>query len=306
MSPSHLSQTDSPIRYEEVSYNPYLFYPARVCDILHGRYLIVAKLGFGISSTVWLCRDLACQPGEHAFRTVKIYTADANMVCKLASHQRLQHCTMAMQDSTQGHIGMDWIQPVLDLFFVPSPSGVKNLVVVSALMGMSLQDRLSAAPQARLQLHSVARIVDQVLAALSFLHDEAGMVHGGRSSRSLSPSSASVFTDGLFSLHADICLDSLRYGPNISEALSVERYESIHPSPLKHSHIVNNSGTDCMAPYDLLIFKSYNVMGSMDSVFLSGLGQARVGRLHDGSSMRPSYRPPEVILKLPWNKYADM
>lgn len=35
-----------------------LFYPARIGEILEGQYQIVGKLGFGVTSTVWLARDL--------------------------------------------------------------------------------------------------------------------------------------------------------------------------------------------------------------------------------------------------------
>ncbi len=34
------------------------FYPVRLGDVFESRYQVVAKLGFGTASTVWLCRDL--------------------------------------------------------------------------------------------------------------------------------------------------------------------------------------------------------------------------------------------------------
>lgn len=34
------------------------YYPAHLGQILEGRYQIVGKLGYGVTSTVWLCRDL--------------------------------------------------------------------------------------------------------------------------------------------------------------------------------------------------------------------------------------------------------
>lgn len=39
-------------------YNPNAFYPARFDEILNDRYQIVAKLGYGVTATVWLARDL--------------------------------------------------------------------------------------------------------------------------------------------------------------------------------------------------------------------------------------------------------
>jgi hypothetical protein len=37
---------------------PSRYYPVRVGDIFQDRYQIVGKLGYGVSSTVWLARDL--------------------------------------------------------------------------------------------------------------------------------------------------------------------------------------------------------------------------------------------------------
>lgn len=34
------------------------YYPTTLGDIIHGHYQVVAKLGFGTTSTVWLARDL--------------------------------------------------------------------------------------------------------------------------------------------------------------------------------------------------------------------------------------------------------
>lgn len=34
------------------------YYPMRIGEVIHGRYQAVAKLGYGVTSTVWLSRDL--------------------------------------------------------------------------------------------------------------------------------------------------------------------------------------------------------------------------------------------------------
>jgi hypothetical protein len=39
-------------------YHAERFYPARIGDVYSKRYQVLAKLGFGTTSTVWLCRDL--------------------------------------------------------------------------------------------------------------------------------------------------------------------------------------------------------------------------------------------------------
>lgn len=41
-----------------LGYNAGNFYPVRVGEVFESRYEVLAKLGFGMCSTVWLCRDL--------------------------------------------------------------------------------------------------------------------------------------------------------------------------------------------------------------------------------------------------------
>ena len=39
-------------------YKPDAFYPAKLGEMLNDRYKMVAKLGYGMTATVWLCKDL--------------------------------------------------------------------------------------------------------------------------------------------------------------------------------------------------------------------------------------------------------
>lgn len=39
-------------------YDPTLFYPVQIGDVLYNRYQAIAKFGFGSTSTTWLCKDL--------------------------------------------------------------------------------------------------------------------------------------------------------------------------------------------------------------------------------------------------------
>ena len=39
-------------------YTPEEFYPVRIGEVFKAQYQVVGKLGYGSSSTVWLCRDL--------------------------------------------------------------------------------------------------------------------------------------------------------------------------------------------------------------------------------------------------------
>jgi len=48
-------------KFEEerlIGYKADAFYPVRLGEVFKSKYQVVAKLGFGTASTVWLCRDL--------------------------------------------------------------------------------------------------------------------------------------------------------------------------------------------------------------------------------------------------------
>lgn len=56
----HVSLND---KFEEENlprYHAERFYPVRIGDVYNDCYQILAKLGFGSTSTIWLCRDLRC------------------------------------------------------------------------------------------------------------------------------------------------------------------------------------------------------------------------------------------------------
>lgn len=53
-----MSQKHEKVEEEElIHYNPEHFYPVKIGEVFDSRHRVVAKLGFGTSSTIWLCRD---------------------------------------------------------------------------------------------------------------------------------------------------------------------------------------------------------------------------------------------------------
>jgi serine/threonine-protein kinase SRPK3 len=52
-------ETGQPVEEEELpDYRADRFYPVQLGEVFQERYQIIAKLGFGSSSTTWLARDL--------------------------------------------------------------------------------------------------------------------------------------------------------------------------------------------------------------------------------------------------------
>lgn len=53
------------------------FYPVHIGELLHSRYKVLVKRGYGSYSTVWLCRDQRCE--SSIYRNVQ-YLAHSNVV----------------------------------------------------------------------------------------------------------------------------------------------------------------------------------------------------------------------------------
>lgn len=43
-------------------YTPESFYPVRIGDVVHSKYQVLYKLGYGTTATTWMCRDLQQVP----------------------------------------------------------------------------------------------------------------------------------------------------------------------------------------------------------------------------------------------------
>ena len=54
-----LLNTEDKIEEETLPfYNPDRYYPVHIGEVFKSRYQVITKLGYGVNSTVWLCRDL--------------------------------------------------------------------------------------------------------------------------------------------------------------------------------------------------------------------------------------------------------
>ena len=61
--------TDDPIEEQTLPrYCPQHYYPVQLGETFNNRYQVVAKLGYGASSTVWLARDIQ----TYVFRNASI------------------------------------------------------------------------------------------------------------------------------------------------------------------------------------------------------------------------------------------
>ncbi|KAL7919199.1 kinase-like protein [Trichoderma austrokoningii] len=238
------------------------YYPVRIGDVFENRYQVVSKLGYGTTSTVWLARDLRTQ----GFWALKVHINTIKHNHELDVHQYLK-------DFDVEHSGRDNVRRLEDSFKLKNPTKDDSMhhVFVMTPLGMSLRSlqrmqRTSVFPQTM-----VRNAVDQILFALSYLH-QVKVVH----------------TD----LHADNLLIAI-INPSVLSA--AEDREMHQPTARKR---VSDIG---------FIHVSQPIFGGAGPLILCDLGQARTGGdEHVGIAMPAVYRAPEVILNMKWNTAVDV
>ncbi|KAI1949089.1 hypothetical protein LOZ57_002456 [Ophidiomyces ophidiicola] len=150
-------------RYQSGGYHPIM-----IGDILHRRYHIVDKLGFGGYATLWLARDIQLS----RYVVVKINVADSSLrettILRKISAQDPPFSTTAKYSG-----GRDLITVLLDEFKINGPNGAHQCYTMTPAR-CNLRD----ASYSRLFPIDVARAISASLAlAVAFLHTR-GYIHG--------------------------------------------------------------------------------------------------------------------------------
>ncbi|KAJ0416883.1 kinase-like domain-containing protein [Aspergillus carlsbadensis] len=153
---------------EEIpDYQANRFYPVELGQIVQDRYQIIAKFGFGSSSTTWLARDLQA----HRYVALKIYV-----------HTSLVHRELPLYHHIAGHVGDSShpgrrnIRSLLDSFEIKGPDG-NHLVLVFDPAQMSLRDMKVVFFPDGFHEDFVRGAVIELLKGLDFLHTQAEIVH---------------------------------------------------------------------------------------------------------------------------------
>ncbi|PLB39999.1 kinase-like domain-containing protein [Aspergillus candidus] len=152
---------DSSEKIEEESlphYDAGRYYPAHIGDVLVSRYQIVSKLGYGTSSTAWLCRDLL----EQVFYTIKICIRGQNLDHEIDVSKHLQNA--------DDHFGKKLVRLVLDSFEVVGPHG-KHVCLVYQPLGMNFAEFQKLLPDSKFPKNLAQRSIQLILISLAFMHE---------------------------------------------------------------------------------------------------------------------------------------
>ncbi|ODA83688.1 hypothetical protein RJ55_02203 [Drechmeria coniospora] len=140
------------------------YYPVKIGDVIGGHYQIVAKLGYGTTSTVWLSRNLSDQ---------KYWVMKVHINTLQYSHESVVYDHLAKH--TEDHPGRKHVREFHESFQIKGPNG-NHEVFVMAPLGMSLKSLQELQRNGVFQELLVIGALAQVVLALDFLH-EAGITH---------------------------------------------------------------------------------------------------------------------------------
>ncbi|KAK2877292.1 hypothetical protein FQN49_001270 [Arthroderma sp. PD_2] len=154
-------------------YVPGGYHPIMIGDILHNRYQIVNKLGFGGYSTVWLARDTRL--GRYVAVKVGIASESGSLQQEIKSLRAISTPLLSSM-SKQQHLGYNSVRFPLDEFEVQGPNGTHVCYTTTP---------------ARCNLHEVSfsrmfplevtrALAGGLTLALAYIHSQ-GYVHGGMS-----------------------------------------------------------------------------------------------------------------------------
>ena len=153
-------------------YEPGGYHPVMIDDLLHNRYRIVDKMGYGGYSTIWLARDETLK----RYVAIKIGTSSPSFPQREIEVLRALHSSGSnLHAHTGSAMGSCTALPsVLDAFDIDGPNGTHACYTLAPAQGS-----LKEASFSRLFPIQVARALAARLAtAVASVHSR-GFVHGG-------------------------------------------------------------------------------------------------------------------------------
>ncbi|EEQ31164.1 protein kinase domain-containing protein [Microsporum canis CBS 113480] len=160
-------------------YHPSCFYPARIGQVLHDRYQIVSKLGYGSRATVWLAKDLYQWRWFHErYVAVKISSnSDTRKVAGDAEVDILRHISTA----NPGHVGWHFVRQLRDSFQLEGTApGRPHACLVFDPLRESLGRYCRRWNTGAMPPEFFRIVLQMILQALDYLHTECHIIHAVR------------------------------------------------------------------------------------------------------------------------------
>ncbi|KAG8630738.1 hypothetical protein KVT40_002357 [Elsinoe batatas] len=153
---------------EEEQFDHFLkdqYCPVTIGQVLDDRYQILGKLGFGVTSTVWLAQDLKA----HEKVSIKVYTRDGANKDEIEILRRLR-------ETDTSHIGYPHVRSAQNVFIITRDSIAHQCLVLEP-MWESYRELLSRNASHRFTPALLKAGLTHVFRALDYLHGSCHIVH---------------------------------------------------------------------------------------------------------------------------------
>ncbi|KAG6099016.1 hypothetical protein E4U31_004584 [Claviceps sp. LM219 group G6] len=242
------------------------YYPVRIGEVFRDRYQAVGKIGFGLTSTVWLARDLS----ECRHVTLKVLNESKTIPGALENEL---NAFKRIENSPIDHPGRGAVRSLLDTFDIDGPNGRHSCLVHPALWeNLNLTRRRSHAE--RFSGLAMASVLKRLFLALDLLHQECHIAH------------------------TDISESNIQFRTHESVLSDFEQEQLDDPCPRKE--------VDGRTVYESRLLPSPKILGAPVLCDFGSAMRLDDGipRLED--IQPSTYRAPEVILEIPWTSSVDI
>ncbi|CRL21622.1 Serine/threonine-protein kinase DCLK [Penicillium camemberti] len=242
--------------------------------VFNDRYRIIAKLGYGAYSTVWLAWDERANEYASLKVSVRIDSNNAEASPVLNEINMLQRLK---QFADKDHPGLDFTRLARDIFETESLASRHHCIAYKP-QGNSVRTLQEVFPNAMIPKTLVKSLIHRLFFSVNWLHATCGVAH-----TDISPQNVLMEIDDDTSLQ------------------DIEDQESQDPSLPTTSTIYG--------AMPIVVYKSRPTMLTLSGhPILTDYGQMRLveGCVNQDWWMSDLYRAPEVLLHLPWGFPADI
>ncbi|KAH7327609.1 kinase-like domain-containing protein [Rhizoctonia solani] len=160
---------------EEVipSYKPESFYSAEIGETLNGMYELIAKVGFGTTSTVWLASDIRRRWWQQHYVALKVLVNDRST----EPATREVALSKRIAEGNPLHPGRQFVRTPIETFELQGPNGVHPVLAYEFMREplYILRERFIGH---KFEPDLVKTTLGFVLAGLDYLHNECHVIHG--------------------------------------------------------------------------------------------------------------------------------
>ncbi|KAG5930109.1 hypothetical protein E4U53_002301 [Claviceps sorghi] len=175
-----MSESPAPPLLEEErssSYDPEMYYPAQIGEMIRGKYRLISKLGWGTGSTVWLAGVVSRWPWKKE-RYVALKISNSSPSFLEAARKEIDICNHMWSVWTT-HPGQQYVRDMLGSFEIEGPqSGRTHLCMAFEPLRQPLwMFGRQSSPNGLVQPCIVKALLPGILRCLDFMHTKCHVIH---------------------------------------------------------------------------------------------------------------------------------